>query len=299
MHNEMISETLKERLMAFGDAIVPILHDEGLVASSYRIDRRGHPVAICKIHHQPAAYAREIFFLSRLEGTVAVPTVLAAIDSDLALVLQYCSGHLLNPLQVSDAIAYQIGQALAQVHQQRVDLFGDPIDPPSLQRSVIPSIQHKFEEELAECYTVLTPDQLVACRELFAQQKARLSHVDGPCIVHRDFRPGNVLALDGSLSAIIDWASARFGFAEQDLATWESGEWPVSREAKNTFYQGYASIRPIPDLGNVLRLLQLVRAVGVCGFMAKRGIADSRGREPFQRNLQTLKAVLIGDRAEL
>jgi Ser/Thr protein kinase RdoA (MazF antagonist) len=289
----MISERLKERLRTFGDAMVPIHHDEGLVASSYRIDCRGRPVAVCKIHHHSTAYFREHFFLNRLAGVVALPRVLAAIDSDLALVMHYCPGYLVRPSEVLEGLGFQIGQALALLHSQRVDRFGDPVEPSSLQQSAIPLVQHKFEEELAECRSVLTKDELLACLELFAQQKEKLSGVDGPCLIHRDFRPGNVLVLGDRLSAIIDWASARFGFAEQDLATWESGEWPVSSAAKKSFYEGYASIRPVPDLGKVLKLLQLVRAVGVCGFIAKRGLADSTGKEPFQRNLQLLKAVLM------
>ncbi len=41
--------------------------------------------------------------------------------------------------------------------------------------------------------------------------------MDGTCVVHRDYRPGNLIVHDGKLQGIIDWTGARTSFAEEDF----------------------------------------------------------------------------------
>ena len=116
-----------------------------------------------------------------------------------------------------------MGSKLAQLHLQRADAYGEIAKPaPNAQTY----FQEKFLEELNECSDHLPPPVLKACKKSFDSHKHLLNSVDGPCFVHRDFRPGNILVQDGKLTGIIDWASGRFGFAEQDFTFIEQGLCP-------------------------------------------------------------------------
>lgn len=67
--------------------------------------------------------------------------------------------------------------------------------------------------------------------------------VDGPCAVHRDYRPGNLMVHQGKLQGIIDWAGARASFAEEDFCSIEHGEWMVAPHLKKALLDGYTTER--------------------------------------------------------
>ena len=73
------------------------------------------------------------------------------------------------------------------------------------------------------------------------------------------------------ISGIIDWAGARGGFTEEDFCPLEFGEWSMNINIKQSFLNGYASIRPVPDYHNVMPLLRLSRAIATIGFTVKNG----------------------------
>ena len=102
------------------------------------------------------------------------------------------------------------------------------------------------------------------CRIAFNRQINLLSGADGPCVVHRDFRPGNVMVFNNQIKGVIDWSSGRGGFAEEDFSAIEQGEW--SQSHKNALLTGYASICPIPHYLKLMPLLRLSKAIGVIGF---------------------------------
>ncbi|WP_052694645.1 hypothetical protein [Candidatus Orientia mediorientalis] len=95
-----------------------------------------------------------------------------------------------------------------------------------------------------------------------------LEQVDGPSIIHRDFR--EVIIHQNTLRGIIDWLSARSGFAEDDFCSIEHGEWENFNGYKNVFLDGYRSIRTMPSYNAVIPLLRLNRAIAVIGFTVKR-----------------------------
>src|SRR5205085_798513 len=101
----------------------------------------------------------------------------------------------------------------------------------------------KFEEGFSECRDQLPKALLDQCRIYFDKHIKLMDSVDGPCMIHRDFRPGNLIVYDGKLQGIIDWASGRAGFAEEDFCPMEHGEWQLNPTHKKLFLAGYASIR--------------------------------------------------------
>ncbi|MBI2809799.1 MAG: phosphotransferase [Candidatus Melainabacteria bacterium] len=153
----------------------------------------------------------------------------------------------------------------------------------------------KFEEGLEECKGHLTESLLETCRWHFDKDIDLLLSADGPCVIHRDFRPGNIIASDGKVRGIIDWSSGRGGFAEDDFCPLEFGEWPAG--CKSTFLEGYASIRKVPDYKPMMSLLRLSRAVAAVGFTVKRGTWESRNSKLYQFNLSYLESLPIGEKA--
>lgn len=92
-----------------------------------------------------------------------------------------------------------------------------------------------------------------------------LDSVDGPCIVHRDFRPGNIIVNEGKIQGIIDWAGARASFVEEDFCPLEFGEWPVTDRSKKSVvivlnYSNHTIIYVLPcrssNLSTNLRIQQ-------------------------------------------
>ncbi len=102
----------------------------------------------------------------------------------------------------------------------------------------------KFQEELDECKGHLPENLIEKCSAYLDSCQNLLVNVDGPCIVHRDFRPGNMIVWHGRLQGIIDWASARSGFAEQDFCSIEHFKWAPHSKYKKILLDGYSSIRP-------------------------------------------------------
>ena len=72
----------------------------------------------------------------------------------------------------------------------------------------------------------------------YESQQHLFDSVDGPCMIHRDFRPGNMIVHHGKLMGILDWASTRFGFAEQDFCSMEHRHWPGNPEHKHSLLAG-------------------------------------------------------------
>ncbi|HXF28491.1 MAG TPA: phosphotransferase [Chlamydiales bacterium] len=135
----------------------------------------------------------------------------------------------------------------------------------------------------------MTQTLLKQCRHYYDTHIDLLASADGPCMIHRDFRPGNVIVHEGKLAGIIDWASGRAGFAEEDFCPLEHGEWPIHPTCKKSFLAGYASIRPVPDYSTIMPLLRLSRAFATIGFTVKRGTWKSSHARVYQSNRQFLE----------
>jgi Ser/Thr protein kinase RdoA (MazF antagonist) len=155
----------------------------------------------------------------------------------------------------------------------------------------------KFEEGIEECKGHLPERLLETCRRYFDKDIDLLLSADGPCVIHRDFRPGNLISAHGKVQAIIDWSSGRGGFAEDDFCPLEFGEWPSGSGCKNSFLEGYASIRKVPDYKPMIPLLRLSRAVAAVGFTVKRGTWESRNSKLYQFNRKHLESLANGSEA--
>lgn len=136
------------------------------------------------------------------------------------------------------------------------------------------------------------PQQLIEqCCLYYDRNLNLLTSVDGPCIIHRDFRAGNVIVDNGKLRGIIDWSSGRASFAEDDFCPMEHGEWTSDVQRKKSFLSGYANIRPVPDYRAIMPFLRLNRAIATVGFTVKSGTWNNRNSRAYRFHRQFLETL--------
>ena len=92
------------------------------------------------------------------------------------------------------------------------------------------------------------------------------------------------------IQGIIDWSSARAGFAEEDFGRSGLEEEPFNSENKKEFLEGYSSIRPVPNYNKIMPILKLSRAIAIVGFCIKQGTWNTSHMALYQLNLDFLEA---------
>lgn len=285
------------RLHLQNAAFSRIEHEDAMIAVVYKIKHPDGRDLILKICPRAEDYRREVYFLTYLADRLPVPHVVQAIPPEGtasgAILMECLPGRLLKITDFSDALAFEVGAVLARLHLNPAAGYGDLTKPEQLTLDPRLYFTQKFDEELEECRPHLPKALIEHCQRYHDAQAHLLTSVDGPCIVHRDFRPGNLLIDQGKLQGIIDWAGARGGFAEQDFGSMEHGEWPIHAMTKKSFLGGYESIRPIPNYRAILKLLRLSKALGVIGFTVKQGTWENRDARIYQMNRAFLETFFM------
>lgn len=271
-------------------------HEDAMVAVVYRVTKANGEQLILKICDRENDYLRELHFLNYFKEILPVPKVIQALPSTLnqhaAILMECLPGSLLKTAELTEALAYEIGNCLAKIHLNRLQGYGDPVQG-NLSMDPKAYFSLKFEEGLQECKSHLPKELIEKCQQYYAAHIDLLNSVDGPCIVHRDFRPGNLIVYQGKLRGVIDWAGARASFAEEDLFSLEHGEWPINSDCKKAFLAGYSNVRKIPDYTRVIPLLRLNKAIATIGFTVKRETWDGRDSSIYRYNRQFLDSLSI------
>jgi Ser/Thr protein kinase RdoA (MazF antagonist) len=282
-------EQYKKRLNIDNSAeFVKIDHEDAMVATVYKISQKNKLNVILKICDRPNDYFSEIYFLKHFANKLSVPTVINSItpskDINGAILMEYLSGCLLKINAITKELAFEIGESLALIHKNGTRGYGYLNKDLKLEYHPDIHFTEKFEEGIEECKHHLPKGLIQQCCRYYADHLSLLKIVDGPCIIHRDFRPGNIIIQNEKLCGIIDWSSARSSFAEDDFCSIEHGEWGDFNGCKNDFLEGYSSIRTIPDYHQLIPLLRLNRAIAVIGFTVKRGTWNTFNAKPYQFN---------------
>lgn len=284
----------KERLNLPKDAeFTRIDHADALVAIVYKITQPNVLPLILKICERQQDYFRELYFLKHFSGTLPVARVVNIIEPSFdihgAILMECFPGSLLQASAITEELAYKIGTILGQIHLNRESAYGDLTEPHNLNSDPRVYFTLKFEEGLLECEGNLPKELLQQSRQYYDAHVDLLLSVDGPCIIHRDFRPGNIMVNEGRLQGIIDWASGRAGFAEDDFCPWEIGEWASNVTGNKYFLMGYASIRPVPNYAAIMPFLRLNRAIATIGFTVKCGTWDNSSSGLYKINREFLE----------
>ncbi len=267
-------------------------HEDAMVAIVYKITQTTGPDLILKIYTRPRDYLHEVYFLKHLAGTVPVPRILQVVEPEMnlhgAILMECLPGTLLKMTDLTDSLAYELGCCLARIHLNRVEGYGDLTQPQDLSPDPRVYFTLKFEEGFAECSNHLPKTLLDQCRHYYNTHVNLLLPADGPCMVHRDFRPGNILVDKGKLQGIIDWASGRASFAQEDFCPVDRGEWTTNPSQKSSFLAGYASIRPVPDYTTMMPLLLLSKAFAIVGFTVKQDTWNNIHARVYESSCQFL-----------
>jgi Ser/Thr protein kinase RdoA (MazF antagonist) len=267
-------------------------HEDAMVAVVYKITHSDGEQLILKICDRPNDYLREVLFLKHFAGILPVPKIIQVVEPTEgihgAILMECLPGALLKTDDLTGTLAYEIGRCLALIHLNPLPVYEDPI---SRDFNSDPRVYFtlKFEEGLEECRHHLPIELINQSQSYYEANVDLLMAVDGPCIVHRDFRPGNLIVHNGKLQGIIDWSGARASFAEEDFCSMEHGEWAHNPHVKKSFLAGYASIRPVPDYHHLIPFLRLNKAIATIGFSVKRGTWESS--RVYQYNRQFLETL--------
>ena len=266
-------------------------HEEAMVATVYKITQPNGDQFVLKISGRSNDFLREVYFLNHFADIIPVPKIIQVVEPTKeipgAILMEYLSGILLKTTGLTESLANELGRCLALIHTNRLPGYGDPIEG---DLNIDPRVYFTFklEEGLKECKDHLPVGLIKQCQSYYEANIDRLRSVDGPCIVHRDFRPGNLIVHDGKLQGIIDWAGARASFAEEDFCSIEHGEWLNNPHHQKAFLFGYGSIRSVPDYKSLIPFLRLNKAIATIGFTIKRGTWKTSSSRLYQNNRQFL-----------
>jgi aminoglycoside phosphotransferase (APT) family kinase protein/RimJ/RimL family protein N-acetyltransferase len=285
-------EVYKKQFALQSATFTHINHTDTIIAEVYKVVASDDKSFILKICPRIDDYLREVYFLRQLKGCIPIPQIIATIEPSRshfgAVLMEYVNGELLKDEDWSNDLAFELGIALAHLHNNQTDRYGDLTKPKTLVREPNLYFKDKFQEELDECKKHLPENLIEKCHAYLDACQSLLANVDGPCLVHRDFRPGNMIIWQGRLQGIIDWASARSGFAEQDFCSIEHFKWAPHSKYKKTLLDGYSSIRPVPNYQSIMPLLQLGRALAVIGYTVQSNTWNNRNSSLYTFNRKFL-----------
>ncbi len=285
-----MEEGYREILELKEASFVRIHHADAMVAAVFRVEQKGKAPLVLKIIDHPGQYQREAYFLKRFASSLPVPQLIRLIPPE-AILMECLPGTIASEVSLSKTLLFEIGATLAFIHENRTQGYGDLATGDLTDDPLIP-FRAKFEEGLRECEGQLPQELIDAACRTFSHGLEQIESLDGPCVIHRDYRAGNIMVHEGELQGVIDWSSAKSGFAEADFVPLAHGEWPDGQE---TFLEGYASIRPLPSYEPILPLLILDRAVGAVGFTIKRGIYKTTHAAFYKKNLQIIEELAFSD----
>lgn len=270
-----------------------IEHEDAMIAIVYKITRKTGEQNILKICTRAKQYFREMYFLNYFGGILPVPRIIQNIRPepgiDGAVLMECLKGRLLTKYDITNEIAYELGSLLARIHLNRVSGYGDLTQPNAVISDPRTDFTTKFHESLLECVNHLPKTLIDQCQHYYETHVDLLLSADGPCMTHRDFRPGNILIHEGKIQGIIDWARGCASFAEEDFCSLEHDAWLANRALKDSFLAGYACIRPVPSFNAIMPLLRLNQALTIVGFTVKRGTWQNIHSEIYTYNRRYLE----------
>ncbi|MFI8705987.1 phosphotransferase family protein [Bacillus sp. NPDC077411] len=260
----------------------------------YQIKLMDHRTVYIKIPYSKAKLEREYTVLERLRDELSVPQVLdyweGNEDVTGALLLAAINGVPATG-RVDAELSYDIGVQHAKLHAiiPNDQDFNSAVSNVYSQWSEF--IQKQFYSFAADVKEVIEPRLFEQSLQHFERHLKLLPSPDGPCFIHMDFRPGNILVYENQVAGIIDFESVRIGATEMDFTKINRDifmKYPGTMEA---YQRGYESIRPLIDLQEVLPFFRFTDAFNAIGWCKRRGI--EKHRNFLQENLSYLSAFFM------
>jgi len=111
---------------------------------------------------------------------------------------------------------------------------------------------------------------------------------DGPCLVLTDFRMGNILVNDSKIVGLIEFEVARGGSADSDFTLISNEVWKCYERTKESFLEGYKTIRKLPDIENPLPFYEFYTAFTRIGWCIRRNKANEKFYLNFNKQIDTI-----------
>ena len=119
-------------------------------------------------------------------------------------------------------LAYQSGEALAKIHQISLNELPDSVTDLNLE-TTLDRCQMALDN-----YGNVSPVHQLALNWLKENQPVDSER----CLVHGDFRNGNLMVDEDGLAAVLDWELAHVGYAAEDLGYLCANVWRFGRSDK-------------------------------------------------------------------
>jgi Ser/Thr protein kinase RdoA (MazF antagonist) len=287
-------DTLRKYIDTFKIDVVKaerIQHEESLSSDIYKLTLKDNAFLILKISYNAKRWQREKYFLSLVKDHILVPKIIDTIMPDNtfsgAILMEHLSGDIIVTKDINDDTSFQMGRMLASLHSIHSNNYGDIASNQMLEPtldSAIFLLKEKFEKSLDECKDHINFDLMKKIEKYFCNSINEVKQVDGPCIIHRDYKPGNIIIENEKIKGLIDWEIAKMGVAEEDFAQLEYLVWDNYPHTKKTFLEGYESIRKLPNIDEIMPILRVCKALGAMGFTIERKTWDKEHKFIYDLN---------------
>lgn len=131
-------EVYKKQFALQSATFTHINHTDTIMAEVYKVVTPDKKPFILKICPRTDDYFRETLFLRQLKGCISVPQIMATTEPSSshfgAILMEYMKGELLKDEDWSNDLAFEIGIALAHLHNNQTDGYGDLTKPKTLVR---------------------------------------------------------------------------------------------------------------------------------------------------------------------
>lgn len=251
---------------------------ESFSSQVYKLNLINGGSVYAKIPYNRDKLFREYRMLEKLNEVLPVPRVLDFWSGDDAI----SGALLLSEIQgipctsvINEELAFEIGVHHAKLHEVKMPEYGVEVKDgfQSLdQNNWRLYIKNNFEKLKEPCKEILDKELFEKCINHFERAFSVLPQPDGPCIVHMDFRPGNILINENKVVGVIDFESARGGSSEIDFTKINRYVWEVNPRSRVRYTEGYSTIRPLIDLDTILPFYDFYDAFSAVVWCKNRGI---------------------------
>lgn len=282
-------DAIKRAIVALGLSVASINPVKDSYSSTVRIlELESGQRLVLKIPFTKEKLLREEKALKLLADNPLVPEIIDiwyGDDHDVgALLLSYIDGEPME-LPVDDALIYDMGRKLAMIHQVELDAF----ELSKHDRDWSASVKSKIESWISEIEASLPATLVVDIQAYLNGHITKLNKGGQPCLIHFDYRPGNILINDGKIVGIIDFENSRGGLAAIDFTKISNLFWNTYPNSKSLFLDGYKSIRKLPELETELPIYRFYHAVGGIAWCIRRGRVQDTF---FDENMSILQSIL-------
>ncbi|SEA73429.1 phosphotransferase family protein [Paenibacillus sp. 276b] len=246
-----------------------------------------------KIPYNKDKLFREFQMLEILKDVIPVPKVLDIWYGDEsntgALLLSAIQGVPCTE-NMDEKLSFQMGVYHAMLHEVKTPGYGyHSTDGFNIldQNNWRLHIKNNFEKWKEPCKELLEPALYERCILHFDGVFSALPDPDGPCLVHMDFRPGNILVNGNKVTGIIDFESARGGSSEIDFTKINRYIWEVNPRTKSPYFEGYQTIRNMLNLEIVLPFYNFYDAFSAVVWCKNRGV--EKNQSFLQESIEVLK----------